>query len=130
MSQAQRFTDDTDFPPRVETTITYEISHKDGTKTIRTVVEKSGDDAKTTEEKVPAPRGWKPAPTTPIKAPRGLPAGAGWRAKRNTEINTKGVKTETTTYSVDAKDGSYTQVEVKVGKGDLLVTKTPLVPSA
>ena len=107
------------------TTIVYEIKHADGSTTVQTVTERGGEKT-VTEEKTPAPANYvPPEPTTPIAAPRELPSGAGWNAKRTVEF-VKGVKTSTTTYAINDPSGvgAYTQIEVKSGDGDVLVTKT------
>ena len=103
----------------------YEIKHADGSTTVQTVTERGGEKT-VTEEKTPAPANYvPPEPTTPIAAPRELPSDAGWNAKRTVEF-VKGVKTSTTTYAINDPSGvgAYTQIEVKSGDGDVLVTKT------
>jgi len=70
---------------QVTTTYEYDITHADGSKTLRTVVDKDGDET-VTEKKVPAPANYTPPkPEKPIGPPRDCPAGAGWKASRNVE---------------------------------------------
>jgi len=108
------------------TTIVYEIKHADGATTTRTLSISKGGKKTVTEVKTPAPADYVP---TPIAAPRELPSGAAWSAKRSIK-NTKGVKTVTTTYAINSVAGAYTQIEVKAGDGDVVVTKTkPVAPS-
>ena len=123
---AKRQTIDQDFPPDVTTWYSYVITHVDGSRTLRSVTDKNGEKT-TTEKKEPAPPGSPPKPKAqkPIMPPIGLPFGAGWKAKRSTLTDTKGVTHTETTYTIVCQGQEYTQVEKQVGDGEIKVVRAP-----
>mmetsp|Transcript_21740 Transcript_21740/g.70023 ORF Transcript_21740/g.70023 Transcript_21740/m.70023 type:complete len:467 (-) Transcript_21740:1400-2800(-) len=64
-------------------------------------------------------------PQKPISAPRGLPSGAGWKARRESTRDDAGVVTMVTTYDVTFDGHVYAQKETVVGDGPVTIEKGP-----
>jgi len=120
--------------PHVLTKFTYTIIHEDGSCTLRTVTHDGSLEAAPTIEEQKLPRApdedgaAKATKKPPIGAPRDLPAGAHWTAKRRVFADDKNDVKTTITYTVTRVDGKhYVQTEEQTNDGPVSIAKGPLI---